>query len=461
MTLTRRDLVRGAVLAPLAGTAALPAYGQQEAGVPTAAPPDLGFLKDSPLVDAERARFFMQAQGLDALVVAYPANVFYLSNHWPQLDRMGFTGSAIAIYPRDPARPIALVMHAFLYYYTHSPESAFEGRLVFPYTQPADPSAVPPEDGSEPAASPARVMRVNDPELMSDRDKRRQHALESAQPASVDASWALAKALKSLGLDGRTLGVDDPALELVLRARGLSNPVIPAENVIRRIRMAKSEVEIRMMRLAARQNVEAAMAAARAARELGSTRLLRARFFSEAAARGNLGVFMVINGTSSEVIDEPIVEGMALSIDCVSSCRFYHGDFARTIFVGEPRPQMQRASKAIATAWSDIQEQLRAGLRFADIPRIGRESLRKQGVDLRVSFTPHSVGLFHTDHPQPSLLGPRTAEELVLEENMILSVDCPVFESGLGGTAHLEDLMLIRKDGAEPIHTVPQGVVVV
>ena len=225
--------------------------------------------------------------------------------------------------------------------------------------------------------------------------------------------------------------------------------------------MSKSPVEIQLMRLAAQQNVDAAMAAARQARALGSTQALRARFYAEAAARGNSGVFMVINGASSEVIDEPIGDGMAFSIDCVSHCRHYHGDFARTIFVGEPRPQMRRATDAIAVAWQEIREQLRAGMRFDDVSRIGRESIKKQGLDLPVSFRPHSVGLFHTDHPQPSLIEPRKPDELVLEENMILSVDCPVLQAGQGGTAHLEDLMLIGRNGAEPIHDVPPGVIVV
>ena len=205
----------------------------------------------------------------------------------------------------------------------------------------------------------------------------------------------------------------------------------------------------------------AALAAAGRARELGSSRLLRSEFYAEAARRGNLSHFMVIGGSSAEVLDEPLVDGTSVSIDCVSTCRHYHGDFGRTIFIGEPRAGIQRAARAIATAWDELRAQLRAGMRFADIPRIGQESLRKQGADLRVSFTPHSVGLFHTDHPQPSLLGPRVPEALVLEENMVLSVDCPMFESGLGGTVHLEDLMLIRRDGAEPIHDLPPPIIVV
>jgi len=40
----------------------------------------------------------------------------------------------------------------------------------------------------------------------------------------------------------------------------------------------------------------------------------------------------------------------------------------------------------------------------------------------------------------------------VIEENMILSIDCPLFETGQGGTAHLEDLVLVTATGAVPIH---------
>jgi Xaa-Pro aminopeptidase len=71
------------------------------------------------------------------------------------------------------------------------------------------------------------------------------------------------------------------------------------------------------------------------------------------------------------------------------------------------------------------------------------------------------VGLFHTDHPQPSLLEPRTPQTLTLETGMILSVDCPLFVSGMGGTFHFENLMLITPDGAEAIHTDPPPILIV
>ncbi|MGH8310138.1 MAG: M24 family metallopeptidase, partial [Steroidobacteraceae bacterium] len=293
------------------------------------------------------------------------------------------------------------------------------------------------------------------------RERRRRESLGRSRGNSATAAIALAKALRELRLEKASLGVDDAAIEPMLRSRGIAARFAPASDTLRRIRLAKSPTELRLMRLAARQNVEAALAAARTAREAGSTRALRARFFAEAALRGNTGLFMVIDGSSSEVMDWPLRDGMAVSIDCVSTCRHYHGDFARTIFIGEPRAPMRRATAAIATAWDDVRGQLRAGLKYSDIRRLGRESLKKQGVDLTVSFTPHSVGLFHTDHPRTDLSQGRLTQDIVLEENMILSVDCPVLDHGLGGTAHLEDLMLIRADGAEPLHGIGERVIIV
>jgi Xaa-Pro aminopeptidase len=453
-TITRRTALQAGFLG--VACTALPATAGSKA---PPAPADLSFLRDAPLMNGERARFFMRQEGLDAIVVAQPMNVFYVTNHWPQLARMGYTHTMFGVFCRDPARPIALVLNAFGYYYSHSDETAFTDRIVFTYTQ-ADEAAAAAGPGEPPAIAP-QMLRIVDDTLVTPRERRRRQQLAGIRSNSATAAGALARALRELGLEKATLGVDDAALEAILRPLGIESRFVAADDTLRRIRLAKSPTELRLMRLAAQQNVEAAFAAARFAREAGSTRVLRARFMSEAALRGNIGLFMVIDGSSSEVMDWPLRDGMSVSIDCVSTCRHYHGDFGRTVFIGEPREPIRRATRAIATAWDDVRGKLRAGLKFSDIPRIGRESLKKQGMDLTVSFRPHSVGLFHTDQPRNDLSQGRQAPDLVLEENMILSVDCPVLDTGLGGTAHLEDLMLIRADGAEPLHDIGERVIVV
>jgi Xaa-Pro aminopeptidase len=453
--ITRRTALQAGLLGAVC-TAAPPAAMSKASPI---IPPDLAFLRDAPLMNGERARFFMEQEGIDALVVAQPANVFYVTNHWPQLARMGYTHTMFGIFCRDPARPIALVLNAFGYYYSHSDETAFTDRIVFTYTQ-ADAAATAAGPGDPPATPPV-TLRIMDEALVTPRERRRREQLANIRSNSATAAGALVQAMRELGLDKANIGVDDSAIEAILRPRGIDSRFVAADDTLRRIRLAKSPTELRLMRLAAQQNVDAAFAAARFAREAGSTRVLRSRFLAEAALRGNTGLFMVIDGSSSEVMDWPLRDGMSVSIDCVSTCRNYHGDFGRTVFIGEPREPIRRATRAISTAWDDVREKLRAGLKFSDIPRIGRESLKKQGMDLTVSFRPHSVGLFHTDQPRNDLSQGRVAPDLILEENMILSVDCPVLDTGLGGTAHLEDLMLIRAHGAEPLHEIGERVIVV
>ena len=63
--------------------------------------------------------------------------------------------------------------------------------------------------------------------------------------------------------------------------------------------------------------------------------------------------------------------------------------------------------------------------------------------------------------PMQTVAEPQALEPFVLEEGMVLSVDCPLGHAGVGGSSHLEDLSLITKEGSEPIHTVPPNVFVV
>ena len=89
-------------------------------------------------------------------------------------------------------------------------------------------------------------------------------------------------------------------------------------------------------------------------------------------------------------------------------------------------------------------------MRFSDIGRIGREALRKAGHDYTVAFKPHSVGLEHEDQPRAGIDGRPC--DIELADGMVLSVDCPLLDVGVGGTAHLEDLTLITADGSRPLH---------
>ncbi|MFM7433754.1 MAG: M24 family metallopeptidase [Gammaproteobacteria bacterium] len=400
--------------------------------------PDIGFATREPFLDRERARRILTEDGLDAMVVGEGRNVFHATNFFPLLERMSMIASTLAIIPRDPQRPVALVIPAFSYYYIQADDGGVPGVQPFVFTSPRPGAAagdvvIHKLDGEPPA-----------------REQNRRKVLAAAAPYHASMEQALGKALAELGVARGRLGHDDSSVAQLLTRAAPAATLVDADDTPRRIRLVRTAAEIRMMKLASEANVAAAHATIRAARELGSVRAIRQRFFAEAALRGNLGVFMVVNASSSDAYDEPLRDGQALMIDCVSHLRNFHGDYGRTIFFGEPNKRMRYCTDAMAKTWGELQGLIRPDMRFSQVRELGTATLAKFGIDVPVTFSPHSVGLAHTDQPRLNVDGSRT--DIIIEENMILSIDCPLFETGEGGTAHLEDLVLVRSQGTVPIH---------
>ena len=90
----------------------------------------------------------------------------------------------------------------------------------------------------------------------------------------------------------------------------------------------------------------------------------------------------------------------------------------------------------------------------------GLEAMRKAGYgDVLTVAVPHSVGLQHTDEPFRDGLPFAVKDDLVLEENMTLTVDFPHIEVGFGA-CHLEDLVRVTRDGAEPLAAMDDPLIV-
>lgn len=148
-------------------------------------------------------------------------------------------------------------------------------------------------------------------------------------------------------------------------------------------------------------------------------------------------------------------------IDAVSHTNNYHGDFGRTIVVGEPTAELHRRSRVIEIAWNAVMDILRPGVRYSQIRKVATDAADRSGLgtfDFRV--TPHSVGLQHTDEPMRFDSPVPSKDDLVLEENMTITVDFPMVSPGWG-SCHLEDLVVITGDGVEPLNDRGQNVIVV
>jgi Xaa-Pro aminopeptidase len=419
-------------------------------------------LRGAAPINLERAYQVMEQEELQGIVVGDPLNVFHLTGYWPQiaLTKAGQPPTTFAVLARDPARGRALVSSKFIYYYTVGDSGFRQDIEPYLYYQPGDEGDLPPE--ARLAATADFADRHMAP--LTDIEIRRRSNLSAAtnrRHIRRDAGGALVAAMRDLDMWRGRIAFDHNVIAAVCEHHDHPGRPIQADNILRKIRLIKSPLEIELMRRASWANVAAVQAAAKTIRTGMSYQELRAGYYQEAVARGNLPVFMTIDRVSAPLADATIKDGDAFFIDGVSHYQHYHGDYARTVFVGEPTAAMRRAADAVAFGWGAVREALKPGMRYSEIYALGQSAIRKAGFDFTISFGPHSVGLSHTDEPCREQGGFYIKDDIVLQENMILSVDCPILDTGLGGSAHIEDLMLITRDGAEPLHALSAPVIVI
>lgn len=408
-----------------------------------------------------RAVEVMARHGLDGLVLGDPVNVFHALGHWPQIARTrpGQPPGTFALLSRERPQLPGFVTSRFLHHYSWADGRDRADVGVWLYTMLGD------EGDEGVAAIPSTpVLPQRDLAPLTAAEAHRVHisAREAgAMRAHADIGGALVAAMRGLGLWRGRIGFDHTSIREVAQRHDHPGDLVQADNPLREIRMVKSPLEHALMARAARANVDALNAVGHAIRA-GATHVeLQHLFRMEAAARGNTAVFLNVDRVSSDLSRIAVAEGQTLMLDGVSHHLGYHGDFARTVFIGEPTRVARRAAEAAAFGWQAVREILRPGLRYSQIVAAGEEAIRKAGFEAAIGFGPHSVGLAHTDEPGEVHGGFWRKPDIVLEAGMVLSVDCPTLDTGIGGSAHCEDLVLITETGAEPIHPLHEPVIIV
>lgn len=410
-------------------------------------------------INLERAIAVMDRHGLDGLVLGQPVNIFHALGHWPQIarTRAGQPPGTFALIARARPDEPGLVTSRFLLQYSWADGRERDDVGCWLYGELGD--------AGDPVAGPgAPLLPDRGVVPLTAVEQHRKIVAgnaEAVRPHLRDSGAALVAAMRDMGLWQGRVGYDDPVIAEVCIRHDRPGETVPALNALCEIRLIKSDLERALMARAASANVDALNAVGRAVRAGASHRELQDLFRLETARRGNNAVFLNVDRVSSDHSLARIADGQTLMIDGVSHFMNYHGDFARTVFVGEPPRSAARAAEAAAFGWQAVRERLRPGLRYSEICAIGAEAVRKAGYDAIIGFGPHSVGLAHTDEPGEDHGGFWRKPDIVLEPGMVLSVDCPVLDTGIGGSAHCEDLVLITETGCEPIHPLHDPVIIV
>lgn len=418
------------------------------------------------LLNYPRAIEVMERHDLDGLVAAFPENIYYLSDYWGSMFLMSRNYSLYAFLPRDPDQPAALIMPGTgVYHLEHVPTWMPSVSTYITRIKPGAP--IPPRDfeftteeidesGDRPVTEasiagqrltpyPIREgveMAPRDLQLLARYDRH------SANPA-ISSTRALKAAVEAAGLGKGRIGFDDPRVLGWLQEVGLPDLTgCDALNIFKEIRMIKSAAEIDLLRVAGRMS-ETALNAVIDTIEVGMPLDEISRIHARSMVdQGGQSEWIIANirGLATGVVEANEI----MKLDSVGSYRQYRGDVGRTVICGEPTREMVERNRAVTRALHIAYENIRPGKSFKEIVDLTLKAVHDEGFPGFVIAGPHSVGLEHTDHPVSVGAQMPGHHELMFQENMVFTLDMPYHEFGWG-TSHVEDMMLVTKDGCEAI----------
>lgn len=122
----------------------------------------------------------------------------------------------------------------------------------------------------------------------------------------------------------------------------------------------------------------------------------------------------------------------------------YHGELERTFFVGRPGPKAEHAFSAMVEAQMAVMDAIRPGVTCREMDALARTVLNKYGYgEYAIHRVGHGQGLGR--HEEPYLI---FDSDLVLEENMVFTVEPGIYIPGVGGFRH-SDTLIITGHGYE------------
>ncbi len=232
--------------------------------------------------------------------------------------------------------------------------------------------------------------------------------------------------------------------------------MIPIEALVEELRLYKDEEEISMIKKAA-ELADAAFQHIQAFIKPGVTELSIALeleyFMKKMGGEKNSFDFIVASGPRSSLphgvaSDRVIQSGEFVKMDYGTIYNGYCSDITRTVVVGEPTEKMVEIYNIVKEAQQSAIDQIKAGTTSIEADAIARDIITQAGYGLNFGHgLGHGVGLEIHEGPRVS-----TKEPVVLEENMVITIEPGIYIPQWGGV-RIEDDVVIKKDGCHVLTT--------
>lgn len=281
-------------------------------------------------------------------------------------------------------------------------------------------------------------------------------------PAEWDAAFR--KALGSLGLDGRKIGVEPRQMRLLefrhVRAGAPEADFPDASDALASLRLRKDESEIGAMRRAVKAAQDALIA---------TIPLMRIGV-AEKDIAAELTVQLLKHGSESELPFAPIVSsglnsasphatpsdrrlqaGDLVVVDWGARVDGYISDLTRTFAVGEVDPEFRKIAEAVLAANAAGRAAGRPGVPCANVDKAARHVIEQAGYGAYFTHrTGHGIGL--EGHEDPYM---RDDNLQMLYPGMAYTVEPGIYLPGRGGV-RIEDNVVVTKDGVDVLSDMPR-----
>ena len=270
--------------------------------------------------------------------------------------------------------------------------------------------------------------------------------------------WTAEHGVKRIGFESQdvTVSVHGAFLKAVEEAENSNNPeLVPTSGIVEKLRIFKDANELALLSEAIRIADEAidevgpriepgiteegvAWELEKAMRERGAEMIS----FDTIVGAGANGALP--HHRADETVIKP---NDAIVIDMGAKYQGYCSDLTRTFFVGEPDEKFREIYNIVLQAQLEAEAQVTAGMTGKECDAIARDIITDAGHGDEFGHSlGHGVGLAVHEYPH---VGP-TAEEDVLEDGMVFTIEPGIYIPGWGGV-RIEDIVVMENGKARVI----------
>ncbi|CAG9619235.1 M24 family metallopeptidase [Sutcliffiella rhizosphaerae] len=265
----------------------------------------------------------------------------------------------------------------------------------------------------------------------------------------------IANVVKELGITKLGFEQDHVSFSTYLNYKStIKTDLVPVSGVIEKLRLIKSEQEIKILKEAT-QIADAAFEHILTYIKPGLTELDVSNelefFMRKQGAVSSSFDIIVASGYRSALphgvaSDKVIEKGEFVTMDFGAHYKGFNSDITRTIAVGEPSDELRNIYNIVLEAQLRGMNGIKAGITGRQADALTRDYITEKGYG---EYFGHSTGhgLGMEVHEGPSL---SVKSETVLEPGMVVTVEPGIYVAGLGGV-RIEDDTIVTETGNETL----------